>query len=129
MAVENLTLVTRSGEHVIRAEIARTDDQKALGLMFRKSVPQGTGMLFPYGTPREITMWMRNTYVSLDMVFIGADGRVQRIEARTEPLSETVIGSGPPAVAVLELGAGESQRMGLVPGDRVRHPMFGAAKP
>ena len=129
MPVETLKLVTASGEHVIRAEVARTNEQKALGLMFRKSVPEGTGMLFPYGAPQEITMWMRNTYVPLDMVFIAADGRVHRIEERTEPLSERIISSKGPVLAVLELAGGSAQRLGLRPGDRVVHPMFGGQKP
>lgn len=124
MPVETVKLVTAGGEHAIRAEIARTPDEKALGLMFRKSVPEGTGMLFPYSAPQEVTMWMRNTYVSLDMVFIAADGRVHRIEERTEPLSERIISSKGPVTAVLELAAGSAQRLGLRPGDRVIHPMF-----
>ncbi len=127
MTVETLTLVTASGEHPIKIEVARTPEQKALGLMFRKSVPEGTGMLFPYESPQEMTMWMRNTYVSLDMVFIRRDGVVHRIEARTEPLSERVISSGGPVTAVLELGAGEAQRLGIKPGDRVLSAHFGTA--
>jgi uncharacterized membrane protein (UPF0127 family) len=129
MPVETVKLLTASGEHVIRAEIARTSDEKALGLMFRKSVPEGTGMLFPYSAPQEVTMWMRNTYISLDMIFIAADGRVHRIEERTEPLSERIISSKGPVAAVLELAAGSAQRLGLRPGDRVIHPMFAGSRP
>jgi uncharacterized membrane protein (UPF0127 family) len=128
MNVETLTLVTATGEHPIKIEVARTTEQKALGLMFRKSVPQGTGMLFPYDTPQEITMWMRNTYVPLDMVFIRRDGTVHRVEERTEPLSERVISSGGPVTAVLELAAGEAQRFQIKPGDRIVHAQFGNAK-
>jgi uncharacterized membrane protein (UPF0127 family) len=125
-----LTLRTASGDSVIAIEIAETDAQKSLGLMYRTSVPQMTGMLFPYGSPQEITMWMRNTYVSLDMVFIRADGVVHRIEAHTEPLSERIIASQGPVTAVLELAAGEAERLKLRPGDRVLHPAFknGAGK-
>jgi uncharacterized membrane protein (UPF0127 family) len=119
-----LTLRTASGDSVIAIEIAETDAQKSLGLMYRTSVPQMTGMLFPYGSPQEITMWMRNTYVSLDMVFIRADGVVHRIEAHTEPLSERIIASQGPVTAVLELAAGEAERLKLRPGDRVLHPAF-----
>jgi uncharacterized membrane protein (UPF0127 family) len=129
MPVETLKLVTSTGEHAIKAEIAQTNEQKALGLMFRKSIPDGTGMLFPYATPQEITMWMRNTYASLDMVFITADGRVHRIEERAEPLSERIISSKGPVLAVLELAAGSAQKLGLRPGDHVVHPMFSGRKP
>jgi uncharacterized protein len=127
MRREPVTLVTATGEHVIDAEIAETAEQKARGLMFRTSMPEQAGMLFPFGGPKEVTMWMRNTYVSLDMVFIRADGLVHRIESRTEPLSERIIASGGPVTAVLELAAGVAERLHLKPGDRVRHPHFGTA--
>jgi hypothetical protein len=124
MRKDSLILVTRSGEHQIEIEVAETPEEKALGLMFRTSVPERTGMLFPYPAPQELTMWMRNTYVPLDMVFIRADGVVHRIVARTEPMSEKVIASEGNVSAVLELAAGAAQRLGLEPGDRVRHPHF-----
>ena len=124
MRQDSLVLVTASGERKIAIEIAETPDEKALGLMYRTSVPELTGMLFPYGKPQEITMWMRNTYVSLDMVFIRADGVVHRIEANTEPLSERVIASNGDVTAVLELAAGAAARLGLGPGDKVRHAAF-----
>jgi uncharacterized protein len=124
MQRETLTLVTASGERKIDIEVARTPDEQAKGLMFRTELADTSGMLFPYGSSRELTMWMRNTYISLDMVFIRADGVVHRIEVRTEPLSESVISSGAPAAAVLELAGGAAERLGLKAGDRVRHPHF-----
>jgi uncharacterized membrane protein (UPF0127 family) len=124
MRREKLTLVTATGEHVIDIEVAQTPEEKARGLMFRTRMPEGTGMLFPFGEPQELSMWMRNTYVSLDMVFIRADGVVHRIESRTEPLSERIISSRGPVTAVLELAAGVASRLGLKAGDRVRHPLF-----
>lgn len=124
MRRDTLTLVTQTGEYAIAIEIAESPEEQALGLMFRTSVPENAGMLFPHATPREITMWMRNTYVSLDMVFIRADGVVHRIEARTEPLSERIIASNGPVSAVLELAAGAAQRLGLKAGDRVRYKLF-----
>jgi uncharacterized membrane protein (UPF0127 family) len=127
MRREPLTLVTATGEHVFNVEVAQTAAEKALGLMFRTSLPEQTGMLFPFDAPQEVSMWMRNTYISLDMVFIRADGGVHRIESRTEPLSERVITSGGPVTAVLELAAGVAARLGLKAGDRVRHPHFGTA--
>ncbi len=125
MRRDTLVLVTQAGEHKIEVEVAETPQEKSVGLMFRPSVPANTGMLFPYETAQEVTMWMRNTYVSLDMVFIRADGIVHRIEERTEPFSERVIPSQGPVTAVLELAAGEAARLGLKPGDRVIHPHFG----
>lgn len=128
LAVEKLTLHTSAGAHVIATEIAETLEDKQRGLMFRTSVPAGTGMLFAYDQPQELTMWMRNTYVSLDMIFIRADGIVHRIARRTEPLSERIIASEGAVTAVLELAAGEADRLGLKPGDRVEHRAFKPAK-
>ena len=81
-------------------------------------------MLFLYPAPQEVTMWMKDTPVSLDMVFIRADGRVHRIEANTEPLSETIVRSKGGVAAVLELAAGSSARLGLKGGDRAVHPLL-----
>jgi uncharacterized membrane protein (UPF0127 family) len=121
---ETLTLVTSAGERQIAIEVAETSEQKALGLMFRTSLADDAGMLFPYPDAQEITMWMKNTFIPLDMVFIRADGVVHRIAVRTEPLSERVIASEGHVTAVLELAGGAAQRLGLKPGDRVRHPHF-----
>jgi uncharacterized membrane protein (UPF0127 family) len=127
MRRESLTLMSATGEHVIDIEVAQTAEEKALGLMFRTSLPEQTGMLFPFDAPQEVSMWMRNTYVSLDMIFIRADGVVHRIESRTEPLSERLITSGGRVTAVLELAAGVAERLSLKAGDRVRHAHFGTA--
>ena len=125
MRRETLKLHTAAqGEHDINVEITETDEERAQGLMFRTHMPEKSGMLFFYKTPREITMWMRNTYVPLDMVFIRKDGTIHRIEARTEPLSEAIIGSHGDTVACLELAGGEAARLGLKPGDKVEHRLF-----
>ena len=124
MRREELKLHTARGVHVINTEITETQEEKALGLMFRTSLADNAGMLFFYNTPQEVTMWMRNTYIPLDMVFIRADGTVHRIEAWTQPFSETIISSGPNVVACLELAGGASERLGLKPGDRVEHALF-----
>jgi uncharacterized protein len=130
MRVDRLWLMTRAGQETpIDVEIAEEPKEKQLGLMFRTELPDGTGMLFPYGSPREITMWMHNTYIPLDMVFIRADGTVHRIEERAEPLSDRIIASQGPVAAVLELPGGAAARLGLGPGDRVRHPMFAGKSP
>jgi uncharacterized membrane protein (UPF0127 family) len=128
MRQDKLVLVTANGEHTIDIEVAQTIEEKSLGLMYRRSVPEKTGMLFPYDGPQEITMWMRNTYVPLDMIFIRADGVVHRIEAHTEPLSERTIASRGNVTAVLELAAGAAERLGLKPGDKVLHSHFGTTK-
>jgi hypothetical protein len=128
MRRESLSIRATNGTIAFDIEVAETPDDQARGLMFRTSVPQLTGMLFPYTPAREITMWMRNTYVSLDMLFIRADGVIHRIEAHTEPLSERVISSGAPATGVLEIAAGEAARLGIKPGDIVLHRHFGTVK-
>jgi uncharacterized membrane protein (UPF0127 family) len=128
MRRENLKLLTAHGTHVIDVEIADTPQEKAQGLMFRTHLDDNRGMLFAYDTPQEITMWMRNTYIPLDMVFIRADGTVHRIEALTEPLSEDIIASRGDVTACLELAGGAAERLGLKPGDRVEHRFFSPAK-
>jgi uncharacterized membrane protein (UPF0127 family) len=122
---DTLVLKTETGEHRFSIEVARTAQEKALGLMFRRSMPADSGMLFLYGRSQPVAMWMKNTFISLDMVFIGADGRVHRIESHTEPLSTDLIASGGPVVAVLELNAGEADKIGLKPGDQVLYPGLG----
>ncbi|MBX9588883.1 MAG: DUF192 domain-containing protein [Hyphomonadaceae bacterium] len=124
MRREALKLHTARGVHVIKTEITETQEEKSLGLMFRTSLADDAGMLFFYDTPQQVTMWMRNTYIPLDMVFIRADGIVHRIEAWTQPFSETIISSGANVVACLELAGGAAERLGLKPGDRVEHPLF-----
>lgn len=128
MLRETMKLVTATATHEIAVEITETDREKAYGLMFRTSMPEKAGMLFFYSRPQEITMWMRNTYIPLDMVFIRADGVVHRIEARTEPLSESIIASRGDVVACLELAGGEAERLGLKPGDHVQHRLFKPGK-
>ncbi|WP_448585473.1 DUF192 domain-containing protein [Thermaurantiacus sp.] len=114
-----LVLVTASGRHRYTVEVAATPEAQATGMMFRTHVPPGTGMLFPFDPPRPASFWMRNTFVPLDLVFIGPDRRVLNIEAEATPLSETLRHSAGPVSAVLELAGGEARRIGLRPGDRV----------
>jgi uncharacterized protein len=130
MRQDRLWLVTGpSQETPIDVEIAEEPKEKELGLMFRTELPEGTGMLFPYKAPREVTMWMHNTYIPLDMVFIRPDGVVHRIEEQAQPLSDRIISSQGPVSAVLELPGGDAERLGLKPGDRVRHAYFNAKSP
>jgi len=124
MRIERLVIVTAAGERSLEIEVAESLEEKSLGLMFRTSLADDKGMLFPYPSPQEVTMWMKNTYIPLDMVFIRADGVVHRIAARTEPLSEDIVASQGLVTAVLELAGGAAERLGLKPGDTVRHAHF-----
>lgn len=128
MRREDMKLHTSKGVKVVSVEITETQDEKMKGLMFRSSLPDDQGMIFAYDPPREITMWMRNTYIPLDMVFIRPDGVIHRIEAWTRPLSEEIVASKGDVAACLELAGGAAERMGLKAGDRVEHPMFGVRK-
>ena len=123
-----VVLKTGTGEHTYTVELAETPAEQAKGLMFRRTMAPTHGMLFVYDTPREIGMWMRNTYIPLDMIFIDARGRVHRIETHTEPFSTDIISSGGQVAAVLELNAGQADKIGLKPGDEVLHPALGRAR-
>lgn len=120
-----LEIVTRNGVQVFSVEMATTEEEKQTGLMYRKELADGKGMLFDFKPEQEVSMWMKNTYVSLDMIFIRADGRILRIAENTEPMSTKIISSQGPARAVLEVVAGTAQKYGIRPGDRVGHPLFG----
>jgi uncharacterized protein len=117
-----LVLRTASGDHSFNIEVMVTNQERALGLMFRRSLPENSGMLFIYDPPQPATMWMKNTLIPLDMVFISADGRVHRIEENAEPFSEALIPSDGDIVAVLELNGGEADKIGLKRGDKVIYP-------
>ena len=121
---ERVEIVSKSGVHVFDVEMAVTPQQRSTGLMYRKELAPGRGMLFDFEGEGPIAMWMKNTYVSLDMIFIRADGRIARIAENTTPLSEQTIPSGAPVKAVLEVVAGTAKRLGIAPGDRVAHRIF-----
>ena len=119
-----LEIATKSGVQVFSVEMATTAEEKENGLMYRKELPDGKGMLFDFSPEQQISMWMKNTYISLDMIFIRADGRILRIAENTEPMSTKIISSGGLAKGVLEVIAGTAQKYGIRPGDRVAHPLF-----
>jgi uncharacterized protein len=121
---QTLEIVSKSGVHVFTVELAVTDEERQKGLMFRRSLPESTGMLFDFKRDQDISMWMHNTYVSLDMIFIRGDGRILRIAENTETESDKIIPSGGPVRAVLEVVAGTAKKFGLAPGDRVASPIF-----
>jgi uncharacterized membrane protein (UPF0127 family) len=124
-SVQPLEIATKSGVHVFSVEMATTEEEKQNGLMWRKELPDGKGMLFDFSPEQQISMWMKNTYIPLDMIFIRADGRILRIAEKPEPLSTKIISSGGLAKGVLEVIAGTAQKYGIQPGDRVAHPLFG----
>jgi len=119
-----LEIATKSGVRVFAVELAVTDEERATGLMNRKSLPEGRGMLFDFKNDQMVSMWMKNTYVPLDMLFITRDGRIARIAENTEVLSERIISSGVPVAAVLEVVAGTARKYGIAAGDRASHPIF-----
>jgi len=122
---EKLVAVTRSGEYAFSIEIADSEAERGQGLMFRETMAADHGMLFDFGRTEIVTMWMRNTPMSLDMVFIHGDGTIARIAERTTPYSDDIVSSQEPVPYVLELRAGVTRLLGLKPGDRLRHRLFG----
>jgi uncharacterized protein len=123
-SIQPLEIVTKNGVQVFSVEMATTDEEKATGLMYRKELPDGKGMLFDFSPEQQISMWMKNTFISLDMIFIRADGRILSIAENTEPQSTKTISSRGLAKGVLEVIAGTAQKYGIAPGDRVAHPLF-----
>jgi uncharacterized protein len=121
---QTLEIATKSGVQIFTVEMATTAEEKEVGLMNRKELADGKGMLFDFSPEQQISMWMKNTYISLDMIFIRADGRILRIAENTEPMSTKIISSGGLARGVLEVPAGTAQKYGIAPGDRVAHPLF-----
>ena len=121
-----IEIISKTGVHAFAVELANNDDERSRGLMFRKELPEGRGMLFHFQQDRPVEFWMHNTFISLDMIFITGDGRILRIAEKTEPFSDRLIPSGGPVRAVLEVIAGTARKDGLAPGDRVTGSIFGA---
>jgi hypothetical protein len=122
---ERLVIATGRGkQHAFMVEMALTPTEQSVGLMFRPSVPVDGGMLFDWGRSRVSQMWMRNTIVSLDMLFIAQDGQIRTIAERTVPQSLAVIDSRVPVRATLELRGGTCAKLDIRVGDRVQHPIF-----
>ncbi|WBK00848.1 DUF192 domain-containing protein [Methylocystis parvus] len=122
--LQRLEFVTQTGAHEFRVELADTPGERAKGLMYRKHLPEDQGMLFVFYEDGPIMMWMKNTHIPLDMIFVSRHGMVTSIAANAAPMSEATISSDGPAYAVIELNAGAAARIGLKPGDEVRHPAF-----
>ena len=124
--LQPLEIASKSGVHMFAVEMANTPEEQAKGLMFRRSLPEGQGMLFDFHEEQPASFWMKNTYIPLDMIFIRADGRILRIAENTVPLSEALVPSGGPVRAVLEVIGGTARKLGIAPGDRVAHSIFSA---
>jgi len=121
---EELIIEITGSQYRFEVEVADTEEERARGLMFRESLPENEGMLFLYPEPRPVSFWMKNTYIPLDMLFIGSDGLVAAIAEQTQPLSETTIPSTVPVKAVLEINGGLAQTLGIKIGARVRSPAY-----
>ncbi|MEM9332645.1 MAG: DUF192 domain-containing protein [Pseudomonadota bacterium] len=124
LPTETLAVTTSAGEFTFTIEVADEDAERQQGLMFRETMLPTHGMLFEFQKTQVIYMWMENTVLSLDMIFIRPDGSVARIEENTKPYSRRVISSGEPVSHVLELNAGMSRLIGLKRGDKVIHHFF-----
>jgi uncharacterized protein len=123
-----LEIISKTGVHLFAVELAANDAERSRGLMFRKELPEGRGMLFDFEHDQPVAFWMHNTYISLDMIFIAGNGSILRIAENTEPLSDRLIPSGGPVRAVLEVIAGTARKLGIAPGDRVAGAMFGSGR-
>lgn len=130
LPVETVEIVTAEGErHTFTTHLADTPEARARGLMYVTKLDPDRGMLFDFESPQVVTMWMKNTPLSLDMLFIDVDGRITRIEPRTRPFSKAVISSRSEVLAVLEINGGRADQLGITAGDRVVHRLFGGTSP
>ena len=121
---EPISIVTGQSATILIAEIAETEDSRSRGLMFRHVMPQDRAMLFDFVKPRPAAMWMKNTYISLDMLFVREDGTIAAIAENTEPLSLQTISVEEPVRGVVELAAGTAKRLGIQRNDKVYHRIF-----
>ena len=119
-----LEIVGKTGVHVFSVELASNEEQRSRGLMFRKELPEGQGMLFDFQREQEVAFWMKDTPLPLDMIFIRANGRILRIVENTVPFSLQQVPSGGPVRGVLEVIGGTARKLGIAPGDQVAHPIF-----
>jgi uncharacterized protein len=128
MKMEPITIVTEDTSTMLNAEVADTEESRGRGLMFRHRLPENQAMLFDFETPRPASMWMKNTYMSLDMLFVREDGTIAAIAENTVPQSLDTISVREPVRAVVELAAGTVKRLGIRPDDLVYHRIFDTAE-
>jgi len=122
-----LVLNTATGAHTFKVEVVDTPESRAQGLMFVQNLAPDAGMLFDFKEERPVSFWMRNTFIPLDMIFVGADGVVKTVHVNAIPHDVTSIPSQVPVQFVLEIPGGRSVEIGLKPGDTMEHPLVGAA--
>jgi uncharacterized membrane protein (UPF0127 family) len=122
---DTIEIVSSNGVHPFSVELATNDAERERGLMYRKSLPEGHGMLFDFGFPQPTSFWMHNTYISLDIIFIAPDGHIIRIAENAKPMDDSLIPSGGLVRGVLEVIAGTSRKLGIKAGDRVTGSIFG----
>jgi uncharacterized protein len=122
---DTIEIVSSNGVHPFSVELASNEAERERGLMYRKSLPEGHGMLFDFGFPQPVAFWMHNTYISLDMLFISTDGHIIRIAENAKPMTDTLIPSGGMVRGVLEVIAGTAHKLGIKAGDRVTGSIFG----
>ncbi|WP_137134619.1 DUF192 domain-containing protein [Rhizobium sp. FKY42] len=125
---EQLTIQTATGPQVFTVEIAVDGPQRQQGLMFREKMAADAGMLFDFGTSRAVAMWMKNTLIPLDMLFIDDKGIIQNIHEGAKPHDETPLSSGGPVKYVLELNGGAVKARNIAVGNRVLSPQIGNAR-
>jgi len=122
---EALVVISAKSTHAFQVEVVRREADRNRGLMFRENMADGHGMLFDYDPPQDVSFWMKNTYIPLDIIFIDAKGRIIRIAENTVPFDLTPVPSGGVVRGVLEINGGLSRKLGIRAGDRVRHRIFG----
>jgi uncharacterized protein len=125
--IEPMSVVTETTATLFSAEVADTDELRERGLMFRHVLPKDSAMLFDFGKPRPAAMWMKNTYISLDMLFVRLDGTIAALAENTEPFSTQIISVEEPVKGVVELPAGTVKRLGIKRDDKVYHEIFKTA--
>ncbi len=121
---ESLTVVSNDTPHVFNIEVADTQQELGRGMMYRKAVPPNEGMLFEFGEERIVSIWMKNTSVFLDVIFVRADGRILKIEHSAKPFSLRSMSSEAPVTAVFEIAGGQANALGIRPGDVLQHSYF-----
>jgi uncharacterized protein len=124
-STDTIEIVSSTGVHPFSVELATNDAERERGLMYRKSLPDGHGMLFDFGYPQPTAFWMHNTYIALDIVFIAADGHIIRIAENAKPMDDSLIPSGGLVRGVLEVSGGTAHKLGIKAGDKVTGSIFG----
>ncbi|MCH8490652.1 MAG: DUF192 domain-containing protein [Oceanicaulis sp.] len=122
---DRVVVETAEGPVELTVEVAASDEARQRGLMHRESLDPDAGMLFDFQREQIVSIWMENTLIPLDILYIRRDGRIAKIIAHAQPMSRRQLLSDFPVLSVLEINAGRSAELGITPGDIVRHALFG----